>query len=151
MATFGLAAIIVETLTGFVLIPQMTPLEEGMKIVGMIVIVLAGAFPFVAFMTNVFTKRLKKLGSILQIDEKATAGLIASLAHVIPMFSMMKEMKQRGKVLNVAFSVSGAFVLGGHLGFVAGVEKEMVFAMVVGKLVAGFSALALAHVVMRNT
>ncbi|TWG75701.1 ethanolamine utilization protein EutH, partial [Bacillus subtilis] len=31
----------------------------------------------------------------------------------------------RGKVINVAFAVSGAFVLGSHLGFVAGMKKEI--------------------------
>ncbi|KHF40873.1 ethanolamine utilization protein EutH [Halalkalibacter okhensis] len=150
IAIIGLTAIIFETLTGFAVIPNMTPLEEGIKIVGMIVIVLAGAFPLVTFINQVFLKKLKKLGALLRIDEKSTAGLIASLAHVIPMLTMLKEMTPRGKVFNVAFAVSGAFVLGGHLGFVAGMQQEMVFAMVVGKLVSGFCALVLAHVALEQ-
>ncbi|MDT8859222.1 ethanolamine utilization protein EutH [Alkalihalobacillus sp. MEB130] len=150
IAIVGLTAIIIETLTGFVVIPNMTPLEEGIKIVGMIVIVLAGAFPLVTFINQVFTKRLRKVGALLKIDEKATAGLIASLAHVIPMLALLKEMTPRGKLFNVAFAVSGAFVLGGHLGFVAGMEKEMVFAMVTGKLISGFAALTLAYFVLKR-
>ncbi|WP_034742019.1 ethanolamine utilization protein EutH [Halalkalibacter wakoensis] len=150
IAIIGLTAIIIETLTGFSLIPNMTPIDEGIKIVGMIVIVLAGAFPFVTFINLVFSKKLKSVGSLLKIDEKAAAGLIASLAHVIPMLTLLKEMNSRGKVFNVAFAVSGAFVVGGHLGFVAGLQKEMVFAMVAGKLISGISALVLAHFVMKK-
>ncbi len=33
-------------------------------------------------------------------------GLVASLANCIPMFGMMKDMDNRGKIINVAFSVS---------------------------------------------
>ena len=60
------------------------------------------------------------------------------------MFEMMKDMDDRGKVINVAFAVSAAFVFGDHLGFVAGVAKEMIFPMIVGKLVAGITAIFVA-------
>lgn len=43
--TVGLAAAIVESLTGLVLIPGMAPIQEGFAVVGEIAIVLAGAFP----------------------------------------------------------------------------------------------------------
>ncbi|MFC0558804.1 ethanolamine utilization protein EutH [Halalkalibacter alkalisediminis] len=148
IAIIGLTAIIVETLTGFVLIPNMTPLNEGIQIVGMIVIILAGAFPMVTFISSVFKKNLLKMGSRLGINEMSTTGLIASVAHVIPMLAIYKDMEPKGKVINVAFAVSGAFVLGGHLGFVAGMKKEMVFAMIVGKLTAGITAVLLAQAVM---
>jgi ethanolamine transporter len=144
MAIVGLTAIIVETLTGIIIIPNMTPLSEGIQIVGMIAIMLAGAFPMVAFINKVFKDHLGKVGIFLGISHVSTAGLVASLAHNIPMFAMLKNMEPRGKIVNVAFAVSGAFVFGGHLGFVAGMNKEMVFAMIVGKLVGGITAVILA-------
>lgn len=144
IAIFGLTAISIETLTGFIIIPNMTPITEGIKIVGIIAIMLAGAFPMVAFITKVFKKHLGKLGYFLGISDTSTAGLIASLANNIPMLTLLKDMDPRGKVINVAFTVSGAFVFGGHLGFVAGINKEMVFAMIVGKLVGGITAITLA-------
>ena len=45
--TIGLAAALVESLTGLVLIPGMAPISEGLSIVGDIALVLAGAFPLV--------------------------------------------------------------------------------------------------------
>lgn len=142
--TIGLAAIIIETLTGIVVIPGMAPLSEGITIVGSIAIVLAGAYPLVHVITKVFSKPLMKLGSLLGMNDVSAAGMIATLANNIPMFGMMKDMDERGKILNVAFAVSAAFVFGDHLGFTAGVAKQMIVPMIIGKLVAGASAIAVA-------
>lgn len=149
--TLSLAAIVIETLTGFVVIPGMAPISEGIEIVGAIAITLAGAFPLVHFITKVFSKPLLKLGSLLGMNDKAAAGMIATLANNIPMFGLMKEMDNRGKILNVAFAVSGAFVFGDHLGFIAGVDKSMIFPMVVGKLVGGISAIVVAMILFGKT
>lgn len=151
IAIIGLTLAIIETLTDITIIPNMTPLSEGIQIVGQIVIFLAGAFPMVAFIQKVLKKPLAHMGKLLGIDHTATAGLVASLAHSIPMLSILKDMDPKGKVINVAFAVSAAFVLGSHLGFVAGVEKEMVFSMIIGKLVGGIAAIFLAMLTFRTT
>ena len=91
-----------------------------------------------------------KLGGKLGINDVAAAGLIASLANSIATFGMVKDMNSRGKVLNIAFAVSAAFVFGDHLGFTAGFAPEMLPAMIVGKLVAGISAVALAMLLTRT-
>ncbi len=138
--TVGLTAAIIETLTGLTIIPGMAPLEDGYLTVGGIAIVLAGAFPLVHVITKVFRKPLMKLGHLLGMNDKAAAGLVATLANNIPMFGILHEMDPRGKVINVAFAVSAAFVFGDHLGFTAGFDADMIFPMIVGKLVGGVSA-----------
>lgn len=144
IVTIGLAAAIVEALTGFVLIPGMAPIAEGFQTVGAIAIVLAGAFPLVSVITKLLRKPLTKLGEKLGINDVAAAGLIASLANSIATFGMVKDMNQRGKVVNIAFAVSAAFVFGDHLGFTAGFAPEMLPAMIAGKLAGGVSAVAVA-------
>lgn len=148
--TIGLAAAIIEKLTGFSVIPGMAPIDDGIAIIGDIAIVLAGAFPLVYVLTKIFKKPLLKLGALLKMNDKAAAGMVATLANSIPMFNMMKDMDNRGKIINVAFAVSAAFVFGDHLGFTAGVEKNMIFAMIVGKLVGGISAVILASFIAKN-
>ncbi|WP_297407467.1 ethanolamine utilization protein EutH [uncultured Cetobacterium sp.] len=148
--TIGLAAGIVEFLTGIVVIPGMAPITEGISVVGSIAVTLAGAFPLVHFLTKVLNKPLTKMGQTLGMNEKAAAGMVASLANTIPMFGLMKDMDNKGKILNVAFAVSGAFVFGDHLGFTAGVDTQMIFPMVVGKLVGGISAVMVAKVMFKN-
>ena len=85
-----------------------------------------------------------KLGGLLGMNDAAAAGMVATLANNIPMFGMMKDMDRRGKLLNVAFAVSGSFVFGDHLGFTAGFAPELLTPMIVGKLVGGVTAVALA-------
>ena len=148
--TLGLAAAILETLTGFVLIPGLTPLSDGFEIVGEIAIVLAGAFPLVYVVTKVFHRPLMKLGTALGINDAAAAGLVASLANSIATFGMVKDMDKRGKVVNIAFAVSAAFVFGDHLGFTAGFAPEMILPMILGKLAGGIAAIAVALLVTRE-
>ena len=144
LITAGLAAAILEALTGFVIIPGMESVEVGFQTVGSIAIVLAGAFPLVYVVTKLLRKPLMKLGHLLGIGDTAAAGLVASLANSIATFNLVEKMDYRGKVVNVAFAVSAAFVFGDHMGFTAGFAPEMLPAMIVGKLAGGIAAVAVA-------
>ena len=150
LITAGLVCAIVEALTGFVIIPGLAPISEGFETVGAIAIVLAGAFPLVYAVTKLLKKPLLKLGKVLGVNDTAAAGLIASLANSIATFDMMKNMDKRGKVVNVAFAVSAAFVFGDHMGFTAGFAPEMLPAVIVGKLAGGVSAVAVALLLTRK-
>jgi len=122
------------------------PLESGLLVCGQIAVVLIGAFPMVKWITNTFGKALQKVGAKLGMDENGSTGLVATLANNIAMFNIMDKMNAKGKLLNVAFAVSAAFVFGDHLGFTAGVNSDMIFPVVIGKLTAGITALILANV-----
>jgi ethanolamine transporter len=148
--TLGLAAAVIQELTGLVIIPGMAPISDGIETVGAIAIVLAGAFPLVYVITKVFQKPLMGLGKVLKMNDIAAAGMVATLANSIPMFGMMKDMDNRGKIINVAFAVSAAFVFGDHLGFTAGFNSEMILPMIVGKLVAGITAVFVAIFIANN-
>lgn len=142
--TIGLIAGIVAQLTGFQVFRGMTPIMDTFEVVAGVAIVLAGAFPLLHVITKVFEKPLMKLGGKMGVNQVAAAGFIASLANCIPMLSSLKDMDQRGKVINVAFAVSGGYLLGDHLGFSAGYCPKLVIPMMVGKIIGGVSAVALA-------
>ena len=144
LVTAGLGAAILEELAGITLIPGLAPLSEGFQTVGAIAIVLAGAFPLVSVITKLLRKPLLALGNRLGIGDTGAAGLIASLANSIATLNLVKDMNYRGKVANIAFAVSAAFVFGDHLGFTAGFAPEMLLPMILGKLTGGISAVALA-------
>ena len=144
VVTIGLAAAIVEAMTGFAVIPGMAPISEGFATVGTIAIILSGAFPLVFAVTKLLRRPLMAVGKHLGINDAAAAGLIASLANSIATFGMVKDMNERGKVVNIAFAVSAAFVFGDHLGFTAGFAPEMIGPMIAGKLAGGISAVAVA-------
>ena len=149
LITVGLAMGIVEALSPYRFFPEgspyaLVPLTESYAVIGSIAIVLAKAFPMVIFITKVFKAPLLVFGRKLGMGDIAAAGMVATLANNIPTFTMMKDMDERGKIINVAFAVSAAFVFGDHLGFTAGVERGLILAMIVGKLVAGIAAVVLA-------
>ena len=121
-------------------------LDSGLLTCGQIAIVLIGAFPMVEWITRTFGKALEKIGAALGMNEAGSAGMVANLANNIAMFNIMGEMNPKGKLLNVAFAVSAAFVFGDHLGFTAGVNQAMVTPVIVGKLVAGVTAIIVANI-----
>lgn len=150
LVTAGLASAIVEGLTGYAILPGLAPISSGFETVGTIAIVLAGAFPLVFVITKLLRRPLMAVGRKLGINDTAAAGLIASLANSIATFGMVKDMNQRGKVINIAFAVSAAFVFGDHLGFTAGFAPEMLPAVIAGKLAGGVSAIAVAMLLTKE-
>lgn len=160
LITIGLAAAVLQDQLGVTIIPGMDPIFmsgndqpgvvlRAMETIGKIACVLLGAYPMVFLLTRWFGKQLMKIGSLLKMNDAAAAGMVATLANNIPMFGMMNKMDDRGKVLNVAFCVSAAFTFGDHLGFVAGVPvaSQMIFPMIVGKLVGGVTAIFVAMLI----
>ena len=122
-----------------------SPLVDSFIIVGNIALVLAGAFPMVLWLSRVFKKPIERLSGALGMNEAGGAGLIASLASIFPALDLVPRMNKKGKLLVLTFCISGSFVFGDHLGFTAGVDQAMVLPLIVSKLGAGISALALAN------
>ena len=148
--TFGLICAMIEALSGITIIKGMAPISEGFEVIGEIAIVLAGAFPLVSVVTRCFKKQFIRIGGKAGMNENSVAGLVASLANIIPMCGLMKDMDERGKIVNSAFAVSGSLILGDHLAFTASVEKELIFPMMAAKATAGICAVILALIVTRK-
>lgn len=92
-----------------------------------------------------FYNAIARIADRLGINAYSVVGLIASLATCISMIPMLDKMDQRGKVMNAAFAVSGAFVLGGQLAFMASVEpSSVVSAYMAAKLTGGICAVVAA-------
>ena len=122
-----------------------SPLVDSFIIVGNIALVLAGAFPMVLWLSRVFKKPIERLSGALGMNEAGGAGLIASLASIFPALDLVPRMNKKGKLLVLTFCISGSIVFGDQLGFTAGVDQAMVLPLIVSKLGAGISALALAN------
>lgn len=150
VGVLGLALAAITHLTGYNIHPKLASFEEGLLIVGAIAVVLAGAFPFVAFLKQVCQPLFARVGQRFSLEGAAITAMITSLAHAIPAFSLLKDMSVKSKVVATSFMVSGAFVLGGHLGFTASVDQSMVVPMIIGKLIGGGSAVFIALIVERN-
>ncbi len=126
------------------------PLEKALLLVGQIAIVLIGAFPMIHFLNKRLGGAMASFGRKVGINVEASTGLMTQLANSIPVWSVLDTMNDKGKLFNVAFAVSGSFVLGDVLAFVGGACPEMVFPVIAAKLLAGGTAIALAAVLSRK-
>ena len=126
------------------IVPYTAPIEEGMEICTMGAMVLSGAFPLIYVLSKLLDKPMKTIGQKMDINSTAALGLLATLASCTPTIGTMKDMDDKGLVLNAAFSVSAAFVFGEHLAFTMSFNSDFVAGMIVCKLVSGIAALVVA-------
>ena len=149
--TVGLSLGIIRFITGFEVIKGLATIEEGASICVNAAIVLSGSFPLMFFLSKILGKPLGIIGRKIGVNEISIVGLISNLASNSTTFGMMDNMDNKGVVLNSAFAVSGAFVLGGHLAFTMAFDKSYLIPVIAGKLVAGVLAIIIAGIVFKNT
>ena len=150
LITCGLALGIFQTLTGKTLIKNTAPLMESAATVFTICITLAGTFPLIAIISRLLKKPLSALGKKMGLDDVSVVGLIATLANSIATIESADKMNRKGRVLNLAFAVSAAFVFGDHLAFTLSYNGKYIVPVIIGKLVAGVAAIVVASVLSKK-
>lgn len=150
LITCGLALGIFQTLTGKTILENTAPLMESASIVFTICITLAGTFPLIAIISRLLKKPLSALGKKMELDDTSVVGLIATLANSIATIESADRMNRKGRIINLAFAVSAAFVFGDHLAFTLSYNSEHIAAVIVGKLVAGVTAIIVASVLSKK-
>ena len=125
-------------------IPYTAPIGEGVEIIFSICAVMTGAFPMIAILSKLLNKPLKKGLGKVGINETSAIGFMTTLATSIFTFETMKEMDDKGAILNSAFAVSAAFTIADHLAYVMAYNADYVFAVMLGKVVSGLAAILLA-------
>lgn len=148
--TIGLASGIFEYLTGKKIIPYMTDVQQGFSVVTSIAIILSGVFPLVAFISKLFKKPFMQIGNKMGVDENSVVGLISSLANSIPTFDLVPKMNKKGRIINMAFAVSASFTLGDHLAFTMSFDEAYILPLIIGKLVSGIFAVAVAGIMYKK-
>ncbi len=151
LITCGLALGIFQQLTGKVILENTAPIMESAATVFTICITLAGTFPLIAIISKLLKKPLSVLGNKLELDDTSVVGLIATLANSIATMESADRMNRKGRILNLAFAVSAAFVFGDHLAFTLSYNAEHIVPVIIGKLVAGFTALVVASILYKKS
>ena len=144
--TIGLSFGIIKFLTGFEIIKGLADIKEGADVCLNAAIVLSGSFPFMFILSKLLARPLKAVGRKTNMNETSVIGVVSTLASSATAFGMMDRMDKKGVVINSAFSVSGAFVLGSHLAFTLAFESSYVLPVIAGKLVSGILAVILAGI-----
>jgi ethanolamine transporter len=118
---------------------------RALEVAGYIGIMLAGAFPMVYLIRKYLEKPVNRLGELAGLEGPGAAGILASLANILAMFRLVREMRPQDKVLNIAFAVCAAFLLGDHLSFTANFQPSLIPAVMLGKLGGGMVGMLLAY------
>lgn len=116
-------------------------ISEAMVIVLRMGIVVCGSMILSDIIIKRFSQVIFIVGQKLGVNSSSVMGLLLSLGTSIAMIPMYSQMDRKGKMMNAAFSVSGAYVLGGQLGFISSViDGNGVIIYMVSKIVAGLLA-----------
>lgn len=147
---------IVEYFTGFFTVifggwgfhPIIADAEDqtrALETAGYIGIMLAGAFPMVYLLRKYLGGPLEALGGRVGLSAVGSAGMLATIANILAMFRLVRFMPPKDKVINIAFGVCAAFLLGDHLSFTANFQPTIILPVLIGKILAGFTAVGLAY------
>ncbi len=150
LITAGLALGIFQQLTGIIILKNTAPLSESALTVFTICITLAGTFPLITIISKILKKPLSVLGNKSGLDDASVVGLIATLANSIATMESADKMNRKGRIMNLAFAVSAAFVFGDHLAFTLSYNDEHILAVIIGKLTAGITALIVANIISKK-
>lgn len=118
---------------------------RALETAGYIGIMLAGAFPMVYLIRKYFSTPLEAMGGKIGLSAVGSAGLLATIANILAMFPLVRDMPPKDKVINIAFGVCAAFLLGDHLSFTANFQPTIILPVIIGKLLAGIIAIYFAY------
>ncbi len=136
LTTIGLILGAVEYMTG-VDVPGLAPIEDGMKVVASIGIVMLGSLPVAELLQRALKRPMEWVGRRTGMNTASITGLLIGMVSVLPAVVLVKDMDHRGKVVNAAFMVCAASTFAAHLGFTAGVDSSMIVSLLVTKLLGG--------------
>lgn len=150
LISLGLALGLIKHITGYEVVNGLGSFDEAIDICLACAIALAGAFPALKIITFILSKPLNAFGRRLGINEKATTGLVSSLASNVPTLEMMDKMDSKGAMLNSAFAVSASFIVADHLAFTLAFHKSYLGIVMLSKFVSGICGLIFACVIYKK-
>ena len=137
VAILGLTMAAVTHLTGITLLQNLLPLQDAMKTVSAICIVMLGSMPLAELIQRLmkvpFTKVCEKTG----LNGATTTGVLLGLVSATPALALIPQMNRRGQVVGSACLVSCVCSFGAHFAYANSIYPNMVPAMMASKLLGG--------------
>ena len=144
VSTVGLILATVQYITGVTFLRGLASLEDALKIVGSIAIVMLGSLPLAELLRRSLSWLFRWIGGKTGLNDASTTGLIVGAITVMPALAMVRDMDQRGKVLCGAFLVCGASAFAAHMGFAAATQPDLIAPLLGGKFAGALLGLAIA-------
>lgn len=139
----------VNSIAGICILDNVMPIDEVLEIVGRIAIFLGGAYVMLEVLKNTLSKPLNNISKIFNVNINSIAAFIGSLASAIVIYSEYDSLDERGRVICTAFSVGGAYVFGGQMGYIANQAQDMLLEYILVKLICGALAIIFAIIYLK--
>lgn len=111
--------------------------EESTVMILKMIIIICGSMVLSEMILKFGSRYIEAIAHKLQINKESVVGFILNCASSLAMLPLYSKMDTKGKLINAAFSVSGAYIFGGQLGFISSVAGEYVTVYVFVKLLCG--------------
>ena len=150
IAILGLTLAAVTHLTGITLLQNLLPLQEAMKTVSAICIVMLGSMPLAELIQRLMQVPFAKICEKTGLNGATTTGVLLGLVSATPALAMIPQMNRRGQVVGSACLVSCVCSFGAHFAYANSMYPHMVPAMLAAKLLGGLLGGVLAMAVTRD-
>lgn len=150
VAILGLTLAAVTHLTGITLLQDLLPLQEAMKTVSAICIVMLGSMPLAELIQRMMKVPFEKICKVTGLNGATTTGVLLGLVSATPALAMIPQMNRRGQVVASACLVSCVCSFGAHFAYANSLYPDMVSAMLAAKLLGGLLGGVIAMLATRN-
>lgn len=133
-----------------IFIPQiryagMDAIYDALLIVFKSAVIIAGSLVMAELILKLFRGQIRKLADKLGTNEISVVCMLMNCATSLAILPLFDRMDEKGRLLNCAFSISGAYVIGGSMAFVSAVSSGyVVLIFLVCKLVSGLLSMFVA-------
>jgi ethanolamine transporter len=94
---------------------------------------------------------VSRAADLLGVNNESVVGLFLSLTQSLAMLPLYSRMDRRGQMINAAFSVAAAYVIGGQFAFVSSlIPGEWIPAYMANKLIDGVLGILITLLVLRG-
>lgn len=120
--------------------------EEIVIVVFKSAVIISGSLVLSELILRFFGKWIAVIARKLRVNEISVIGILLGCATSLAVLPLIFKMDDKGKLMNGAFSVSGAYFMGGQMGFVSSVaDGYTVAVMVIAKVICGGLGVLLAY------
>ena len=138
---FGITISAFQQLSGVVLISQITPILDALRVICQIVVTMLGCLPLAEFLTIILRKPLEKLAVKVRTTPAALSDPLLTIASGTAGIIALQDFNERGIELNAAFIVYAVSALSAQLTFILNNAPDYMPSYMVSKLVGGFLAI----------
>lgn len=117
---------------------DMESVHEAVTILFKCSIIIGGSLVLSEVILKFFRSKLQRLAARIKINEVSIISFLMNFSTSLAILPLYSRMDEKGKMINAAFSVSGAYVIGGQFAFISSVADGYTTAVfMISKVVCG--------------